>query len=55
MIDFRPDIIHCHDWQAGLIPVFLDNFRYGKQVVSRNQDGDDNSQFEIQEHGIQRE
>jgi starch synthase len=20
---FRPDIIHCHDWQAGLIPVYL--------------------------------
>lgn len=22
-IGFRPDIIHCHDWQTGLIPVFL--------------------------------
>lgn len=22
-IDFRPDIIHCHDWQTGLVPVFL--------------------------------
>ena len=22
---FRPDIIHCHDWQAGLIPVYLKN------------------------------
>jgi starch synthase len=20
---FRPDIFHCHDWQAGLIPVYL--------------------------------
>lgn len=29
IIDFRPDVIHCHDWQAGLVPVFLDNFRYG--------------------------
>lgn len=28
LIDFRPDIIHCHDWQTGLIPVYLDNFRY---------------------------
>lgn len=27
-IDFQPDIIHCHDWQTGLIPVFLhDNFK----------------------------
>ena len=24
-IDFRPDLIHCHDWQTGLIPVFLKN------------------------------
>lgn len=22
-IDFCPDIIHCHDWQTGLVPVFL--------------------------------
>ena len=20
---FKPDIIHCHDWQAGLVPVYL--------------------------------
>lgn len=24
-LDFRPDIIHCHDWQTGLIPVFLND------------------------------
>jgi len=23
VIEFRPDIIHCHDWQTGLIPVYL--------------------------------
>ena len=24
-IEFRPDIIHCHDWQTGLIPVYLND------------------------------
>ena len=24
-IGFQPDILHCHDWQAGLIPVYLKN------------------------------
>ena len=28
VIGFRPDLIHCHDWQTGLIPVYLDNFRF---------------------------
>ena len=28
VIGFRPDIIHCHDWQTGLIPVYLhDSFQ----------------------------
>ena len=27
-IDFRPDVIHCHDWQTGLVPVYLhDSFQ----------------------------
>lgn len=30
VIDFRPDIIHCHDWQTGLVPVYLhDSFQGG--------------------------
>ncbi len=31
IIDFKPDIIHCHDWQTGLIPVYLkERFREGE-------------------------
>jgi starch synthase len=22
-VDFRPDVVHCHDWQTGLIPAYL--------------------------------
>ncbi len=30
LIDFRPDIIHCHDWQTGLLPVYIkDTFSQG--------------------------
>ncbi len=30
VIGFQPDIVHCHDWQTGLIPVFLkDKFHEG--------------------------
>lgn len=26
-LDFRPDIIHCHDWHAGMIPVLLTQYK----------------------------
>ena len=31
VIGFQPDIVHCHDWQTGLIPVYLkDKFHDGE-------------------------
>ena len=31
LINFQPDIVHCHDWQTGLIPVYLkDKFHEGQ-------------------------
>jgi len=31
LIGFQPDIVHCHDWQTGLVPVLLkDKFNEGE-------------------------
>ena len=41
VIGFQPDVIHCHDWQTGLIPVYMkerfhegDFFRGMKSVIT---------------------
>lgn len=41
LLDFQPDLIHCHDWQTGLIPVYLKErfhegefFRNMKSVIT---------------------
>ncbi|MCR4441527.1 MAG: glycogen synthase GlgA [Peptococcaceae bacterium] len=31
ILDFSPEIIHCHDWQAALIPLFWREFCSGQQ------------------------
>ena len=33
VIDFHPEIIHCHDWQTGLIPVYLKEFFHGIKTI----------------------
>lgn len=39
LIDFQPNIIHCHDWQTGFIPVYLktefqaDMFYWGMKSI----------------------
>ena len=33
-VGFQPDIIHCHDWQTGLVPVFLKAFCYADEFYN---------------------
>ena len=34
-MDWIPDVIHCHDWQAGLVPVYLRTF-FASTELSRS-------------------
>ncbi len=34
-LDFKPDIIHCNDWQTGLIPAYIKGSEYGAGYFSR--------------------
>ncbi len=36
LIDFKPDIIHCNDWQTALLPVYLDLFYRDYGDIYRN-------------------
>ncbi len=33
-MDWIPDIIHCHDWQAGLVPIYLRTLFAGTPIAS---------------------
>ena len=53
-IDFQADIIHCHDWQTGMVPVFLalsgcifKIFLWSGSVLSEDEDRLYNPQSEI--------
>jgi starch synthase len=34
-LGLRPDVIHCNDWQTGLIPIYLDEFYRGTPELAR--------------------
>jgi starch synthase len=35
LLGLRPDVIHCNDWQTGLIPVYLDEFYRSRPEFAR--------------------
>ncbi len=35
IIDFKPDIIHCNDWQTALIPVYLKKWKYPGTIFEK--------------------
>jgi starch synthase len=35
-VNFKPDIIHCNDWQTGLIPLYLKQFYRGTRALHQS-------------------
>ena len=33
-LDFHPDVIHCHDWQSALVPVYLKHRWAGEDILA---------------------
>lgn len=36
LTNFAPDIVHCHDWQAGLIPVYIKTLAKNRSVFQKS-------------------
>lgn len=34
VIGFKPDVVHCHDWQSGLVPVYLKTLFAGNEFFN---------------------
>ena len=34
-IDYQPDILHCHDWQTAMVPVYFNMFYRNKEKYSK--------------------
>jgi starch synthase len=34
-LGFQPDVIHCHDWQASLVPVYLRHRWQGAEIINQ--------------------
>ena len=34
-LDFAPDLIHCHDWQSALVPVYLRQRWAGEEILAK--------------------
>ena len=35
VMDFEPEIIHCHDWQTGILPAFLNIFYHNDPKIGK--------------------
>ena len=46
-VDFKPDIIHCNDWQTAMTPVYYHMFYANQGLVPRDQNLIHDSQHSV--------